>query len=356
MKVLLVEPKYKSKYPPLGLLKLSAIHKKNGDEVEFVEGVNIGVTGNFERIYVTSLWTWAWDEVWQCVRYYKRMFPDSDVWLGGIYASVMPEHAEKSGADYIHTGLCEKAENIKPDYDILPYDWDSSILFATRGCKSKCKYCLVPKVEGDLKVNVSSIRNHIEPDHNKIVFFDNDILSSPNLSQIFKELKELGKKVDFNQGLKASRINKDIAKKLAELKLVESPKIRIGYDSLSESKPVKKAIENLKAAGFNGRDILTYNLYNFQENPDQFLKRVENTLNWGASSYPMRYRPLDSLNKNEYIGHGWTRNKMEMVERARRVIGYGGAFPPYEGLVKKINNAQDFYDAFKEFSENGGRN
>jgi len=35
-----------------------------------------------------------------------------------------------------------------------------------------------------------------------------------------------------------------------------------------------------------------------------------------------------------------------MIAKARRVIGYGGAFPPYEGLVKKILNAKNFYDAF----------
>ena len=35
-----------------------------------------------------------------------------------------------------------------------------------------------------------------------------------------------------------------------------------------------------------------------------------------------------------------------MVARARRVIGYGGAFPPYERLRKKFVDARDFNDAF----------
>ena len=35
-----------------------------------------------------------------------------------------------------------------------------------------------------------------------------------------------------------------------------------------------------------------------------------------------------------------------MVAQARRVIGYGGAFPPYEGLVKKFNAAKNFNEAF----------
>lgn len=35
-----------------------------------------------------------------------------------------------------------------------------------------------------------------------------------------------------------------------------------------------------------------------------------------------------------------------MIARARRVIGYGGAFPPYEGLKKKLSNAKNFGEAF----------
>ena len=38
--------------------------------------------------------------------------------------------------------------------------------------------------------------------------------------------------------------------------------------------------------------------------------------------------------------------RLEMVQRARRVIGYGGAFPPYEGLIKKFEKAHNFDEAF----------
>ena len=60
----------------------------------------------------------------------------------------------------------------------------------------------------------------------------------------------------------------------------------------------------------------------------------------------MRFEPLDSLTKNVYISPKWTKERLEMVAEARRVIGYGGAFPPYEGLRKKLAAAKSFEEAF----------
>jgi hypothetical protein len=61
----------------------------------------------------------------------------------------------------------------------------------------------------------------------------------------------------------------------------------------------------------------------------------------------MRFEPLTSLEKNRFVSPRWGREELEMVAKARRVIGYAGAFPPYEGLVDKFNRAKDFHEAFE---------
>ena len=60
----------------------------------------------------------------------------------------------------------------------------------------------------------------------------------------------------------------------------------------------------------------------------------------------MRFEPLDSLNKGQFISPYWTAKRLEMIANARRVIGYGGAFPPYKGLVDKLQTASSFDEAF----------
>ena len=62
MKVLLVEPNYKNKYPPMGLMKISTYHKMLGDDVRFVKGLDPDVDAEvWDRIYVTTLFTFDFD-------------------------------------------------------------------------------------------------------------------------------------------------------------------------------------------------------------------------------------------------------------------------------------------------------
>ena len=145
VKVLLVEPEYYSRFPPLGLLKLATYHRNKGDEVMLVRGQvdfrkerkDKPFRGSPDLIYVTSLFSYSWRPVHRAVKYYTKKYPQSKLVLGGIYASLIPEHAATSGADKIHIGLHNEAEPYIPAWDLIP-EWDSTILFASRGCVRKC--------------------------------------------------------------------------------------------------------------------------------------------------------------------------------------------------------------------------
>ena len=40
-------------------------------------------------------------------------------WLGGVYASLYPEHAKTAGVN-VHIGIFPELEHILPDYEIVP--------------------------------------------------------------------------------------------------------------------------------------------------------------------------------------------------------------------------------------------
>jgi len=293
---------------------------------------------------VTSLFTWGWREVWEAVRYYKSLFPAAEICLGGIYASLMPEHAKLSGADRVHIGLVNEAENLLPAYDLVP-QWKWSILFASRGCPNHCSFCAVPKLEGRLNSCKESIKHLVYPGHERLILWDNNILASPSWKSIVAEAMELGVGVDYNQGLDAKLVTREVAKTLSKMKM---PCVRIAYDYKGKGKYVKNAIELITSNGIRGREIFVYVLYNFNDNPDDFFERARDVLTWGAVVFPMRFEPLDSVARNKYISPSWDKGRLEMVEKVRRFLGFSGTLPPYSYLVKRLSEATGFDEAFKE--------
>lgn len=347
LSILLVEPrkgrKYHTPYPPLGLLKLAAYHKEKGHNVSLVQG-SLDPGFRPDEIYITSLFTYGYEPVHDVISYYSSNYGKSRIIVGGIYATLCPEHLRRTFGNSIeiYEGLVEEVEDILPDYSLIP-SWNTSILFASRGCVRKCPFCSVPKIEPGFSAK-RSIKHLIYPGHHKVILWDNNILASPYWRDIFNEIQELDLEVDFNQGLDARLLTAEVA---AELKKLKVRVVRLAYDTDSIRPHLENAIGLLKEVGVRGREIIVYCLYNHTDSPENFLGRTRDLLSWGAAAYPMRYEPLEPRAKNTYISPNWTAEQLEMIADARRVIGYGGAFPPYEGLKRKILEARNFAEAFK---------
>jgi len=350
MKVLLVQPKgslkYYTTYPPLGLLKLAAYHKRQGHKVKLVQGFS---DNGFEPkiIYITSLFTYAYEPVHNVIHYYSTKYKKAKIIVGGIYATLCADHLKDTFKNRIeiHKGLLPEVENILPDYSLVP-EWNASIVFSSRGCKRSCPFCAVSFLEPKLQAN-KSIKHLIYPGHKKVIFWDNNILASPYWENIFDELEELNLEVDFNQGIDARLIDFHVAERLMKLRIRV---LRLAYDTVGIRNPLRKAIDTLKEVGFRGRKILVYCLHDYEnskDTPETFLARIKDLMEWGVVSYPMRYEPLEPRPKNTFVSPYWSAQELEMIARARRVIGFGGAFPPYEGLKKKILIAKNFKKAFE---------
>ncbi|MCL7412626.1 MAG: hypothetical protein M8353_03290 [ANME-2 cluster archaeon] len=361
MKILLVEPDYYTRYPPLGLMKLASYHRSHGNQVKLVRGTNNNLHFKPDEIVITSLFTYAWKPVHEAIEYYHSLFPEAMINVGGIYASILPDNIKSSYPFVnVYVGLHDEAERYSPAYDILTdvekwKDWDSIIVFTSRGCIRSCPFCIVPEMEGAIRSIPSDVWNFIYPGHKKIILWDNNFLASPDWKEAINNLQETGLKIDFNQGLDARLIDEEKASMLANLRM---PMLRMAYDLVGEKKAVINAVNLLEKYGIKRRNILFYTLYNFYDDtqsfgdtPYTFLARVKDILELGCVSYPMRFEPLDSLKKNQFVSPLWTAKQLESIAKARRVIGYGGAFPPYEGLIKKFKNAKDFTDAFSLYPE-----
>lgn len=338
LNILLVEPNYYTKYPPLGLLKIASYHREKGDHVQLVRGGQ-WVNRYPDIIYFTSLFTYAWKPVHQAINFYRQWYPKAQLILGGIYASLMPEHAALPGVE-VCQGVWDQVENYIPAWDLVP-GWKSSVLFSSRGCIRNCPFCGVRIYEPKF-VALPSVQHLIYPGHREIICWDNNILASPYWKNIFREFIASGLKIDFNQGLDARLLTAEVAGLLKKMKIRV---IRLAYDETVNRNSLARAIRNLRDVGFRSKDVFVYVLYNFQDTPLDFLNRIKDLMEWGVVAYPMRYEPINSLEKGRYVSPGWTAQQLEMVAKARRVIGYAGAWPATEGLKWKFGTARSFEEA-----------
>ena len=109
MNVLLVD--VDSKIPNLALMKISAWHKAQGDNVGFA-------IENPDKVYISCVFKKNAGQAKGIARFY----PSAEIDIGG------------SGID-LKKGLPEEIEMIKPDYDLYPSTYSQD--YTTRGCGRK---------------------------------------------------------------------------------------------------------------------------------------------------------------------------------------------------------------------------
>ncbi|MBV8831208.1 MAG: hypothetical protein JO108_18495, partial [Acidobacteriaceae bacterium] len=92
--ILLIEPNYKNKYPPLGLMKLAQYHGPDGkrDKVKFIKGEDASVLGTaWDRIYITTLFSFEFARISQSIDFALKVANGhaDKIFVGGIAASLM---------------------------------------------------------------------------------------------------------------------------------------------------------------------------------------------------------------------------------------------------------------------------
>ena len=288
---LLVEPDFpiprKSKnhkdFLPIGLLKIASYFRDQGHEVRLVRGIGVNLADLEwsegvvpDEVWITSLFTYWASYVREAVHYYKAMFPNAIVKVGGIYASLRPpkEVKEYTGCDEVHQGVLPEVETHTtthfPAYDLIqdanPHSVDYQILHASRGCLRRCPFCGTWKIEPEFEAK-KSIRDEIR--FPKVIFYDNNFLMNPNIESILRELIDLKnqgeiKWVESQSGFDGRVLleKPHLARRLKEAGF-RYPRIAWdwGYDQRDS---IKKQIDTLVKAGYGSNDVFVFMLYNYE--------------------------------------------------------------------------------------------
>lgn len=376
--ILLLEPGYANKYPPIGLMKISYFHKYiHHDYVRFAKGKLPDALSEkkWDRVYVTTLFTFEWQKTKEAIEYALSVVKDpTQVYTGGILATLMPDLIAKNFPTVKNNpGLLDKKGTLCLEYeeciDRLTLDYgmlddiadeyiypahDAYFTYMTRGCGMKCEFCAVQTLEPEYYPYISiteAIKRVDEQFGPKkdLLLMDNNVLRSPKFDEIIDEIKALGfakgatyinpksgkrvqRFVDFNQGLDAFLLTPHKAKRLGELAIRPA---RIAFDHIEDAEAYKKAIRLCAENGithmsnyllYNGVDFTGKGHRYHADTPEDLYERMHISMDLQEElikstghqvtifSFPMRYIPLEDL-KRGFVGTHWNPKYLRALQR-----------------------------------------
>lgn len=234
-----------SNYPNLALMKISGWHKSKGDDVQWYNPFD-----EYDLVYMSKIFSFTEDY--------------------GLYMNNTKE-IKRGGTGYdMHIKLPENIEYAIPDYSIYPgINKRTAYGFLTRGCPNKCKWCVVPRKEGEIKPYMD-VEDVAIDGRTNLILMDNNILACEYGINQIQKIIDKGYRVDFNQALDARLVTEKTARLLAKVRWIDV--IRFGCDT---QKQIKECEESMKMIDFYRKRPASYLIYamigsDFEES----LKRI----------------------------------------------------------------------------------
>lgn len=221
--------KHGKTFPNLALMKISAWHKAQRDTVEWWVPVL-----HYDRVYSSKVFDFTPD---------NPHLPDDTIRGGTGYRDLPMDQT-----------LPPEIDSMYPDYSIYP-DCDYAVGYLTRGCPNHCRWCVVPRKEGQIRP-YRQWQDIIRHDTDKLILMDNNILACDYGVMQLESLIGSGYRIDLNQGMDARLVTDDIAHILSRLKWIRF--IRFSCDQKSQIEPIRHTIELLGKYGVKPYRIFIY--------------------------------------------------------------------------------------------------
>ena len=251
-------------FPNLALMKISAWHKAQGDNVEWWFGF-----ADYDKVYMSKVF--------------------DDTYSPDVLEPVNAREIIKGGTGYgLDNALPYEIEHMYPDYSLYPNLTNNTAYgFLTRGCPRGCSFCIVSEKEGRRSKKVADLTEWWNGQKN-IVLLDPNILACPQHMDLLKQLADSKAWVDINQGADARLLTRQNIEALNAIKI---KMIHFAWDFMEQSEAVIHGLELYAKHGKirDSRRRVVYVLTNYGTTMDENLFRIEECVRLGYNPYVMVY-------------------------------------------------------------------
>jgi len=262
--------------------------------------------GPFDVALVQTGMTYQYLGVREVIEDLRAACPATKIVLGGVYATLCPQHARTLDADLVVSGPnldpLWRFLNVVPQTDGLPA-WElyprlsSGVLKLTDGCPFSCTYCSVPKVypgfsARPLERTLAEFDCLCRLGAQNIAFYDDALLYQAErvLEPFLRAVLKRGAGVNFHtpNAINARFVTKDLARLMIEAGFKV---IYLGFESSAaawqqetggkvSSDELARAVEHLVAAGADPRHLHAYLMLG---HPRAELQNVEASMRYAGS-------------------------------------------------------------------------
>lgn len=265
--------------PNLALMRLASFHRERGDEIHVTRHIEPDMfEPTYDRVYGSAIFDFSRDRLER----FRQVWPSAIVGGTGSGSDITVELLLGEPHEYVdYTG-----------HD----DFDASIGFTQRGCRLKCKFCVVPFKEGKNR-SVGTIPELWRGDGypKKLHLLDNDFFGQPDWRKRIAEIRDGGYRVCLSQGINVRLLDQEAAEALATIEYrdtkFERRRLYTAWDNLKDEAVFFRGMDILERAGIEAKRVMAYMLigYDKAETWERIWHRFNRMVERGIKPYPMVY-------------------------------------------------------------------
>lgn len=277
-------------FPNLPLMKISAWHKKHGDNAEWYDPL-IAWNESPDLVYMSKVFDFSAD--------YPHPVNSKKIIRGG------------TGYFYPDGGkaLPEEIEHIYPDYGLYPqFTRDTAFGFLSRGCPRGCGFCIVGEKEGRKSHKVADL-DEFWNGQKYIKLLDPNMFACKDWKDLSQQLIDSKAYIDFTQGCDIRLMTEEKTEYIRKMKIKQ---IHFAWDRYEDKDmiiPKFKTFQNI--TGWKRDKMTVYVLCGYDTSIKQDLERIYTLINLNYSPYVMIYDKYSKKKGNQLIRlQRWVNSRM----------------------------------------------